>query len=134
MSKKHRITITLDDQTYEQIRNIAHKENKSMSEVMRAAAMETLVVKINTENLDLITNIIREQLRDVMQPQVERLATLSAKTCVQAATAAYLNAETIARLVPPALQEDVEEIYDKARKKGVEYTKRKNETRDLKEE
>lgn len=129
--KKHRITITLDDKTYLQVRNLAHKENKSMSEVVRSAAMESLVVKINSENIDLITSIIREQLRDVMQPQVERLATLSAKTCVQAATASYLTAESIARLVPPALQEDVEEIYEKARKKGVEYTRRKAETRDL---
>lgn len=134
MSKKHRVTITLDDETYSQIRNLAHKEGKSMSEVLRTAAMESLIVGINVENIDMITNIIRTQLRDILQPSVERLATLSAKTCVQAATASFLTAEAIGKFVHPSLQEDVVEAYNQARRKGVEYTRRKSEINDLKEE
>lgn len=134
MSKKHRVTITLDDETYSQIRNLAHKEGKSMSEVLRTAAMESLIVGINAENIDMITDIIRTQLRDILQPSVERLATLSAKTCVQAAAAAYLAAEAIGKFVPPAQQEEVVEAYNQARRKGVEYTRRKSETNDIKEE
>lgn len=61
-----------------------------------------------------------------MQPSVERLAALSAKTCIQASTAAYLTAETIARFVPDEFQEDVQQVYEDARKKGVRYTKAKS--------
>lgn len=134
MSKKHRLTVTLDDENYLQIQNIAHKQGKSMSEILRTAAMESLTVSINVENIDMITDIIRTQLRDILQPSVERLATLSAKTCVQAAAAAYLAAEAIGKFVPPAQQEDVVEAYNQARRKGVEYTRRKSETNDIKEE
>lgn len=128
--KTHRITVTLDDATYEQVKNMAHRENRSMSEVLRIAAIETLTVQINAENIDMITSIIRQQLRDVMQPQVERLAALSAKTCVQSATAAYLTAETISRFVPVSQQEDLQEVYTAARKKAVEYTRRKTSVND----
>lgn len=134
MSKKHRLTVTLDDENYLQIQNIAHKQGKSMSEILRTAAMESLTVSINVENIDMITDIIRTQLRDILQPSVERLATLSAKTCVQAAAAAYLAAEAIGKFVPPAQQEDVVEAYNQARRKGVEYTRRKSEINDIKEE
>lgn len=134
MSKKHRLTVTLDDENYLQIQNIAHKQGKSMSEVLRTAAMESLTVSINVENIDMITDIIRTQLRDILQPSVERLATLSSKTCVQAAAAAYLAAEAIGKFVPPAQQEEVVEAYNQARRKGVEYTRRKSETNDIKEE
>lgn len=58
-----------------------------------------------------------------MQPSIERLAALSAKTCIQTSAAAYLTAEAIARFVPVELQEDVAAVYEDARKKGVRYTK-----------
>ena len=73
----------------------------------------------------MITHIIREQLRDILKPDIERLAALSAKTCVQSSTAAYLTAETISKFVPLQEQEEFRECYEKARKKGVEYTRRK---------
>lgn len=96
-----------------------------MSEIVREAAIDNLTVRINAENIDMITQIIREQLRDVLKPDIERLAALSAKTCVQSSTAAYLTAETISKFVPLSEQENFRDCYEKARKKGVEYTRRK---------
>lgn len=128
MKKKQptrRINVTFDFETYEQIRKLAHKEGKAMSEIVREATIDNLTVRINAENINMITKIIREQVRDVMQPGIDRLAALTAKTCVQSATAAYLTAETISKFVPVKEQEDVRECYEKARKKGVEYTRRK---------
>lgn len=120
-----RINVTFEVSDYEQIRNLAHKEGRTMSEIVREAAIDNLTVRINAENIDMITQIIREQLRDVLKPDIERLAALSAKTCVQSSTAAYLTAETISKFVPLQEQEEFRECYEKARKKGVEYTRRK---------
>lgn len=120
-----RQTITFEPQTYQKIKNIARNENKAVSAVVRELMEEALTLRITSENVDFITKIIREQVRDVMQPSVERLAALNAKTCVQSATAAFLCAETINRFVPPALQEDVVNVYEAARKKGVAYTKQR---------
>lgn len=120
-----RINVTFEVSDYEQIRNLAHKEGRTMSEIVREAAIDNLTVRINAENIDMITHIIREQLRDILKPGIERLAALSAKTCVQSSTAAYLTAETISKFVPLQEQEEFRECYEKARKKGVEYTRRK---------
>ena len=120
-----RINATFEVSDYEQIRNLAHKEGRTMSEIVREAAVDNLTVRINAENIDMITHIIREQLRDILKPDIERLAALSAKTCVQSSTAAYLTAETISKFVPLQEQEEFRECYEKARKKGVEYTRRK---------
>lgn len=122
--KTKRIYVSFSDEDYEQIRNIAHKQNKSMSEVVRDFSIEGLNGTVGAANIDMITTIIRTQLRDVMRPSIDRLAALSAKTCVQASTAAYLTAETVARFVPDNLQLDVKDAYESARKKGVEYTRR----------
>lgn len=125
MSEKPRINVTLDEETYLQIKLLAHKEGRSMSDLLRTWADEKLNGEITKNNLDFICGIIREQLKDTLQPSVERLAALCAKGCVQSSTAAYLTAETIAKFVPLELQEDVQEVYINARKKAVRYTQSK---------
>lgn len=125
-SNRHRICVTFEESTYNQLNSIAKRENRSVSSVIREYTKESLKVNANVEYIDQITQIIREQLRDVMQPSIERLAALSAKTCVQSATAAYLTAETINKFVPISEQEDFIAVYEAARKKAVEYTKSKN--------
>ena len=106
---------------------IAHSEGKSLSEVIRTWSEERLNGEINTKNIALITDIIRTQLGAVMQPSVERLAALTAKTCIQSSAAAYLTAETISRFLSASEQEEFNDVYEKARKKAVAYTKNKSE-------
>ena len=125
MTNNPRNTITFDPDTYKKIKNIADKEGKSQACVVRDLVDEALTLRVSTENIDMITMIIREQLRDVMQPQIERLAALSAKTCVQSAASTILCAETISKLLPIELQQDFVEVYEAAKKKGVAYTKQR---------
>lgn len=125
-NKPPRINVQFNEDTYEQIRLLAHMEGKSMSEVVRTWTEERLNGEINVKNIALITDIIRTQLGAVMQPSVERLAALTAKTCIQSSAAAYLTAETISRFLAASEQEEFEDMYEKARKKAVAYTKNKN--------
>lgn len=127
MRRRRRITVSFSDEEYNQLKNIADKNNVSMSETARRYVDSGLNGTLSSENIDFISKIVREQLRVVLQPQVDRLASLTAKTCIQASTAAYLTAETIARFVPEDYQEDVLTVYEQARKKGVSYTRQKNE-------
>ena len=121
-----RITVTFDSETYKYLKNISDKNHISISETVRRYTEAGLNGNLSESNINYVSTIIREQLRKVMQPSVERLAALSAKTCIQASTAAYLTAETIARFVPDEFQEDVQQVYEDARKKGVRYTKAKS--------
>ena len=107
MNKNHHFSVTFDDELYKQVKLLADKNGMSISEAVRTLVSQSLDGELSRSNLDYISKIIRTQLRDVMQPSVERLAALSAKTCVQAGTAAYLSAEAIAKFVPDTLQEDI---------------------------
>ncbi len=114
-----RINVTFDDDTYMHIQRLAAKDNRSMSDLIRIYTEDGLSGQLNKDNIDFITDIIRSQVRDVMSPSVERLASLSAKTCIEATTAAYLTAETIAKFVPAEYQEALIDVYEKARKKAI---------------
>lgn len=118
---RKRINMTCDIETWKKIKAIADKNNISISEVCLKWCLEGLNGTLNSDNLEFIVPIIREQLRDVLQPSVERLASLSAKTCVQAGAAAYLSAECMSCFVPPQDRMDFQEAYTRARKKGVAY-------------
>lgn len=123
--KHARINVAFDNETYRQIRLIADRNHCSMSEVVRRYTKEGLNGALTGSNLDYISSVLRDQLRIVLRPSIDRLASLSAKTCIQASTSAYLNAEALARLVPVDLQLDLEDAYCTARKKAVLYTKNK---------
>lgn len=132
--KKPRIYVTFDDETYKQIELIADKRHCSMSAVCRLFIQDGLNGDLTKSNIDFVSSIIREQLKIVLRPSVERLAALSAKTCMQASTSAYLNAEAIAKFVPVELQMDVQNSYNAARKKAVKYIKQRPEDIDEEEE
>ncbi len=122
-----RTSITFDDEIYRQLKLIADKNGDSVAETVRELVQDSLDGKLTAANLTFITNIIREQLKDVMQPFVERLAALNAKTGVQAGAAAYLAAEAIAKFVPYHMQAEVSETYEQARKKAVSYMQRRGD-------
>lgn len=127
MTKYPRINVTFDPITYQQIKLIAEKNDRSMSDVIREYTRKSLNGDLTKDNIDYVAGIIREQLNIILRPSVERLAALSAKTCIQAGTSAYLNAEALARLVPAELQMDLEEAYEAAKIKAVRYIKQKGE-------
>lgn len=123
MSK--RISITFTDEQAKMIERIARKENKSFADTVRFLCDESLKVTANTDSIDMITEIIDERLRAILKPQVERLASISAKGAIMSATSTFLNAQALADLVPLNKQKDLLEIYEKARLKGVTYVKGK---------
>ena len=125
--KSKRINVSFDLDTYENIMRLAAQRNESMSDVVRLYTEEGLNGTLNKDNIDFITGIIREQVKHVIQPQIERLASLSAKAYMEAATATLLTAETIAKFVDVAEQEAFQDVYEKARKKALATVRKKEE-------
>ena len=97
MSK--RISITFTDEQVNMIERIARKEDKSFADTVRFLCDESLKIQANTDNIDMIVDIIDEQLRAIMKPHVERLAALSAKGAIMSATSTFLNAQALANFV-----------------------------------
>lgn len=122
------ITTTYTDAEYEAIQKLAAKRKTSLNEVTRDFVIQGLNGTVTEDNIDFLVPIIREQLKSIIEPSIERLASLSAKTCVQSGTAAYLAADAILKWVPPAQREEVSESYESARKKALQYMKTKTNT------
>lgn len=118
-----RINVKFTKEDYDTIAGIAAKRGVSMSEVVREWTIQGINGTLTENNMEFIVPIIRKQLQDILSLQVERLAALSAKTCIQAGTSAYLTAEVISRFLPETKQIDYQDAYDQARKKAVEYLK-----------
>ncbi len=125
--KRYRINSSYTPEQYEEIKKMAHRENTDMATLQRKATLQYLNGTLTENNLDYIAPIIREQLKAVMKPSIERLASLSAKTCVQAGAAAYLSAEALVKFVPEREREDFRKSYEAARKKAVQYTKNRSD-------
>lgn len=125
--KTKRINVSFDPDTYDHIMRLAAQRNESMSDVVRLYTEEGLNGTLNKDNIDFITCIIREQVKHVMQPQIERLASLSAKAYMEAATATLLTAETIAKFIDVSEQEAFQDVYEKARKKALAQVRKKEE-------
>lgn len=127
-TKRPRIYVTLTPEIYGQIKNMARKNQSNNSDVARELIEKGLNLEVTQQNLDYMSIFLREQLNDVLRPFMDRMISLQAKTCIQAGTAAYLSAESIRKFVPPEEQMEVIDSYEAARKKALEYTRRKIDT------
>lgn len=124
------ITTIYTEEKFEQIQTLAAKKNTSMNAIVNEFVEQGLNGTITENNLDVIVPIIREQIKSILEPSIERVISLTAKTCIQAGTAAYLSADAIYKFVPAAQREEVENSYDAARKKSVQYMKSKVNTKE----
>ena len=94
-----------------------------MSLIARKILEKRLKEESAQDGIDAVTEAVRKAMRDVLKPTEDRLAKLSAKTAVTAATAMYLNVQTIADMG----KNDVVELYQEARKKAVAYLKERDD-------
>ena len=127
IQNRRKVNLLLEQETYDNLEKLAALRGGSttVSDIIRESIDYNLTANYCVENIDLITKIMREELQDILKPALDRIAALSSKSCVQAATASYLNAEALSRFVPEKERMDVKEGYDAARKKGVAYVKGK---------
>lgn len=116
-----KISVKLSQEKYELIMQISEKKNESLSETIRTLIDKGLQERVLEENTDLITHIVRQQLDAVLKPHVERLAALSSKTGIAASTAMFLNVQSFMDLVPIDKRKEPPIMYEKARKKAIEY-------------
>ena len=124
-----RISITFTDEQAEVIEKISKREGRSFADTVRSLCDEAIKLQVSNDNIDLIAEIIDERLRAILKPQVERLASLSAKGAIMSATSTFLNAQALSDFVPKERRKDFVEVYEKAKLKGIAYVKnRVNDT------
>jgi hypothetical protein len=124
---RNRITVTFTNEEYENLKTLAALKNISMSEQVRSFTTQGLAGKLTENNLDILAPVLREQIKAVIVPQINRLATITSKACIQSGAAAYLSAEALNSFIAPEQRQDFSEAYIKARKKSVEYMRKKTD-------
>lgn len=117
-----RINVLFDRDTYNAIMTLAASKNMSASELIRGWSEKCMKGDITAQHADLITEVVAEQLKNILGPFENRVSKLLVKTCIQAATSVLLNAEAINALTDNP-QEVVEQLLVDARKQAVKYTK-----------
>lgn len=124
------ITVIYPDKEYEQLKILSAKTHKSMAAIVREYTLQGLCGEVTENNIEFLAPIIREQTKSVIEPMMERMLSLQAKTCIQSSTAAYLTADAILKFVPPAQRVEVKESYEAARKQAVIYLREKTDIRE----
>jgi len=127
------VHLRINDTVFDSVKNIADKKGESVSEILRQLISDGLTLEIGNQNKDMLALIVREELKAVLKPSVERLAKISAKSGNMAATAAFLNVQALMDLVPKERQRNVREMYESARKKAVAYMRTKTDDSEIKD-
>ena len=106
---------------FETISRIAKGEGRSKSEVLRDLVQRGLVAGGYVTGQQELGKLVQDAVTAVLRPQVERLATISAKATQISAAAFFMQIYTDKLLVEPDMQSEIDAIAAKARRLGIEY-------------
>lgn len=92
----------------------AERRGESIAEYCRNIIEKEVIVDAAEDGIDHTTKIIREVLESVLQPHIERLAKINAKTNLQAGTALYILLDTL-----EIANVDIQKALEEGRKRAV---------------
>lgn len=124
MADRHRtkyIPFRCSEDLDEIITRIAKGEGRSKSEVLRDLVQRGLVAGGYVTGQQELGKLVQDAVTAVLRPQVERLATISAKATQISAAAFFMQIYTDKLLVEPDMQSEIDAIAAKARRLGIEY-------------
>ena len=117
------ICVKISDETYSLLLDISARRQETVSSIVRKILEKGLTQEAAESGIDAVTEAVRKAMRDVLRPTEDRLAKLMAKAAVAAATAMYMNVQTIADLG----KHNAVEIYNEARVKAAAYLKERDD-------
>jgi len=121
MSKNlmRRITIRVDDTTYQLLETLASKRGEPLSVVARRILDNNLQSEVALDAQDVLISTVRKAVALELRQTENRLASLSAKAAITSASTENLAAYIIQKMNEP----NVQGVKDACRKRGVAYIK-----------
>jgi hypothetical protein len=108
------------------ISQLAAQRHISKSEVLRDLVNRGLVsIGAKTDD-DYLYGLVQRAVKETMQPQIERLAAISAKAAHISSAAFFMGVYSATRDRSPAEQRQIEEVAGSARELGIQYLKLKD--------
>lgn len=110
----------------ETLGRLAAQRHTSKSEVLRDLVDRGLVsIGAKTDD-DYLYGLVQRAVKETMQPQIERLAAISAKAAHISSAAFFMGVYSATRGCAPAEQRQIEEVAGSARELGIQYLKLKD--------
>ena len=121
VQKTKRITFHLPVSIADKVEKLAVKRNQNMSEVIRKFIDKGLDIEGYRNDIDLITSIIRQEVKAETSIQANRLSKMMYKMGVISASNYFLAVRMLSDVINPSMQEDFKDIHSNARKLGEEF-------------
>ncbi len=113
-------------ETSRMISQLAAQRHIPKSEVLRNLVDRGLVsIGAKTDD-DYLYELVQRAVKETMQPQIERLAAISAKAAHISSAAFFMGVYSATRDRSPAEQRQIEEVASSARSLGIQYLKLKD--------
>ncbi len=122
---EHKRSIRFKAKSIEEMEKLAAIRGLTVSDIVREYVEKGLIVDGYKNDLDFITEIIHRELKEVMEPQINRIVKLLMKIGKASAGTMYSNL----KLVQLVTDEDEQAYFDMVNKSlrlGVEYMKKKD--------
>ncbi len=124
------VSFRLEGERKNIIEKVASAEKKNKSEIIRRYIDMGIKNDGYRRNDELLRELIRDVVQEVMKPHVERLASISAKAANIDAASFFLLVYVGRLVLPPSERRLVDEAAENARRLGIEFLKLKKD-RDL---
>jgi hypothetical protein len=122
-SNTKRVTIHLTHDTVKNLEKLAAIKGWNVSQVIRRAIDDHLKVKEYNEDTELLSGIIRREVKEQIEKQANRLASMLFKVGIISSSNYFLAVRTLSDVISPSMQEDFKDINANARKLGIDYMK-----------
>ena len=124
-SEELKRSIRFEADTIKEVQKIAALKNVSVSDIVRDYVKKGLTIDSYKKDTDLISEIVKEELKDVLEPQVNRIVKMLMKIGKVSAGAMYSNLNLIHHITDQEHKEFYEMINQSFRL-GVDYMKKKD--------
>lgn len=125
---KNKRSIRFEAGTMKELKKLAGRTNVTVSDIVREYVKKGLTIDSYKEDTDLIREIVREELKDVLEPQVNRIVKMLMKIGKVSAGTMYSTLNLIQTLSDQEQQDQQEyfEMVARCLRLGVDYMKKKD--------
>lgn len=118
-------SIRFEAETIKEMQKVAALRSVTVSDVVREYVKKGLTIDSYKEDTEFVAEIIRQELKDILEPQINRIVKMLMKIGKVSAGTMYSNLNLI-QLIDSLEQQDFFEMVNRSLKLGVDYMKKKD--------
>lgn len=115
------VSLRIESDLYNQLCKVANKENVAISKLIRSFIKEGVSIKVASEDVDRISDIIEEQLEITLEKYMNRIIAMLSKNI----KSAEASKQATYNLIREFSNNNAEEIIEKCELLAVEYNSKK---------